>query len=141
MIEVIAADYRFEGLPDTIEAGTRLSVENEGREPHELVAMRIPDSETRSVEELLALPQEELFAVFGGEPEPATVILAAPGETDTPGPVVGDGTLSEPGRYAILCFIPVGSDPSVLDPEAEGPPQSDAPPHAVHGMWDEVTVE
>lgn len=140
-IEVTAVDYAFEGLPEMIEAGTRISLTNEGKEPHELVAMRIPDEETRSVEELLALPQEELFAVFGGEPEPATVILAAPGETDMPGAVVGDGTITEPGRYAILCFIPVGSDPSILDPEAEGPPEGDAPPHAVHGMWAELIVE
>ena len=140
-IEVTAVDYGFQGLPDVIGAGSKISLVNEGTEPHELVAMRLPDEETRSVEELLALPEEELFAVFGGQPEPATVILAAPGETDMPGAVVGDGTLSEPGRYAILCFIPVGSDPSVLDPEAEGPPQSDAPPHAAHGMWAEVTVQ
>lgn len=141
VIEVTAVDYGFQGLPDVIGAGSTLTVTNAGNEPHELVAMRIPDDETRSVEELLALPQDELFAAFGGEPQPATVILVAPGETDLPGPVVGDGTLTEPGRYAILCFIPVGSDPSVLDPEADGPPQSDQPPHAAHGMWAEVTVQ
>jgi plastocyanin len=140
-IAVTAVDYSFEGLPETIEAGSRLTLTNEGQEPHELVAMRIPDDEARSVEELLALPEEELFAVFGGEPEPATVLLAAPGETDMPGAVVGDGTLTEPGRYAILCFIPVGSDASVLDPDAEGPPASDSPPHAAHGMWAELTVQ
>ena len=140
-IAVTAVDYAFQGLPDVIGAGSKISLTNEGQEPHELVAMRIPDDETRSVEELLALPEDQLFAVFGGEPEPATVILAAPGETDMPGAVVGDGTLTEPGRYAILCFIPVGSDPSVLDPNAEGPPESENPPHAAHGMWAEVTVQ
>jgi hypothetical protein len=144
VVEVVAVDYGFEGLPDTVEAGTRLSLVNEGAEPHELVAMRIPDEEERSVEELLALPQEELFAALGGEgePEPATVILSAPGATDTPGAVVGDGALVEPGRYAVVCFLPVGSDPGMFDgPPPDGPPEGAGAPHAMHGMWAELTVE
>lgn len=137
-IVVTAVDYRFEGLPETVPAGTKLSLVNEGGEPHELVAMRIPDEETRSVEELIQLPEEELGAIFGAG-EPAAVILAATGQTDLPGPVVGDGTLTEPGRYAVVCFLPVGSDDSIL--ESEGPPpQGDAAPHAMHGMVAEVTV-
>lgn len=136
-IEVTAVEYGFEGLPESVPAGTKLSLRNDGAEPHELVAMRIPDEETRSLEELLQLPEEELGALFGAA-EPAAVLLAAHGQTDVPGAVVGDGTLTEPGRYAIVCFLPVGSDDSVL--EAEGPPQSDAPPHAVQGMWAELLV-
>ena len=136
-IEVTAVDYGFQGLPETVPAGTKLSLVNEGEEPHELVAMRIPDEETRSLEELLTLPEDQLGQIFGAG-EPATVLLAATGQADVPGAVVGDGTLDEPGRYAIVCFLPVGSDDSVL--EAEGPPQSDAPPHAMQGMWAEVTV-
>lgn len=137
-IVVTAVDYRFEGLPETVPVGTKLSLVNEGGEPHELVAMRIPDEETRPVEELIQLPEEELGAIFGAG-EPATVILAATGQTDLPGPVVGDGTLTEPGRYAVVCFLPVGSDDSIL--ESEGPPpQGEAAPHAMHGMVAEVTV-
>jgi plastocyanin len=137
-IVVTALDYRFEGLPETVKAGTKISLVNEGNEPHEFVAMPIPADETRSVEELVMLPEEELGAVFGAG-EPATVILAATGQTDVPGPVVGDGTLTKPGRYAIVCFLPVGSDNSVL--ESEGPPpQGDAAPHAMHGMVAELTV-
>lgn len=140
VVEVTAVDYGFEGLPDMVPAGTRLSLTNDGDEPHELVAMRIPDAETRSVEELLQLPQPELMAVLGADAEPATVILSAHGTTDTPGAVVGDGTLTEPGRYAIVCFLPVGSDDSILDPEADGPPESDAPPHITQGMFAELVV-
>ena len=142
-LEVTAVDYAFEGLPSTVAAGTRISLVNasENNEAHEFVAIRIPDEETRPVSELVALPEEEINAIFGTT-EPATVILTAPGETDVPGPVVGDGTLSEPGRYAVVCFLPVGGDPAVvLDPNAEGPPESDAPPHAAQGMFAEVTVE
>ena len=137
-VVVTAVDYGFEGLPETVPAGTKISLVNEGNEPHEFVAMRIPDEETRPVEELVQLPEEELGAVFGAG-EPATVILAATGQTDIPGAVVGDGTLTEPGRYAIVCFLPVGSDDSIL--ESEGPPPAgDAAPHAMHGMVAEVTV-
>lgn len=143
VVVVTAVDYAFEDLPATVEAGTRLSLTNASTvEAHELVAVRIPDEETRPVSELVALPPEELAAVFGGAPEPATVILAAPGETDVPGPVVGDGTLTEPGRYAVVCFFPVGGDPAVvLDPNAEGPPETDGPRHVSQGMFAELLVE
>jgi len=138
VVEITAVEYGFEGLPEEVPAGTKLSLSNEGQEPHELVAIRIPDEETRSVEELVQLPMDQLGAVFGGEPQPETVILAARGQTDTPGAVVGDGTLTEPGRYAIVCFLPVGSDDSVL--ESEGPPEGDAPPHVSQGMFAELVV-
>lgn len=142
VVEVRAVDYAFEAMPETVAAGTRFSLVNEGSEPHEFVAVRIPDEETRPVVELLALPEEQLFGeVFGGEPEPAVVILAATGTTDQPGVVVGDGTITEPGRYAVVCFLPVGATDDVLDPEAEGPPESDAPPHASQGMFAELVVE
>lgn len=140
-IVVTAVDYGFEGLPETVPVGTKISLVNEGNEPHEFVAMPIPAEETRSVEELVQLPEEELGAVFGAA-EPATVILAATGQTDVPGAVVGDGTLTEPGRYIIVCFLPVGSDDSVL--ESEGPPpEGDGPqamPHVMQGMYAELTV-
>jgi hypothetical protein len=67
------------------------------------------------------------------------VLLAKTGTTDTPGAVVGDGTLTEPGRYAIVCFLPVGAHDDVLD--AEGPPESDAPPHVSQGMFAELVVD
>lgn len=138
-IVVTAVDYSFEGLPETVPAGTKFSLANEGNEPHEFVALLIPDDETRPVEELVQLPEEELDVIFGTA-EPATVILAATGQTDVPGAVLGDGTLTEPGRYAIVCFLPVGSDDSIL--ESDGPPPAgDAPPHAMQGMIAELTVE
>lgn len=138
VVEITAVDWAYEGVPESVEAGTRLSLVNEGDEPHEMVVIRIPDEETRPVSEIVALPEEELGAVFGGEPTPSAVLLAASGTTDTPGAVMGDGTLTEPGRYAIVCFLPVGADDSIL--ESEGPPESDAPPHVSQGMFAELTV-
>ena len=140
-ITVTGIDYGYEGLPADIEAGTKLAFVNASAvEAHELVAILIPEAETRTLSELIQLPEEELFAVFGGEPEPATVLLAPPSSSEQI-EAVGDGTLTEPGRYAVLCFLPVGGDPAVvLDPNAEGPPESDDPPHASQGMFAEVNV-
>ena len=61
-----ATEYAFAGLPESVPAGTTLSLVNGGQEPHELVAIRIPDEETCPVSELVTLPEEELGAVFGG---------------------------------------------------------------------------
>lgn len=145
VLEVELADFSFEGLPDSVPAGTRLTVTNSsGSELHELVAVRIPDDETRPVEELIELPEEEIDAILGSGP-PATVLLAAPGGEQID--AVGDGTLSEPGRYALVCFIPTGVDPdeflAAAEEGGEGPPEiPDAgPPHIVHGMYAELVVE
>ena len=141
--EVTLSDYEFTGLPDEVAAGSTLTVVNTATtELHELVAIRLPDDEERSVEELLALPEAELGAILGAGP-PATVLLAPPGGEQIP--AVGDGTLSEPGRYAIICSIPTGASPeeymSAAAASNGAPPQvAGGPPHMVHGMFAELTV-
>lgn len=145
-VEVTGVNFAFEGLPDTIEAGSEISFTNDAEaELHEFVAVRIPDDEERSVEELLQLPQEELIPLLGQQV--TDVVISTPGQTDTPGAVEGDGVLDEPGRYAVICAIPTGVDPQeYLDAAAEteqGPPQIEdaGPPHFTQGMFAEVTVE
>ena len=39
-------------------------------------------------------------------------MVAGPGEDGIP--VVGDGTITEPGRYAVICAIPIGADPAAV---------------------------
>lgn len=142
-VEVTLVDYAFEGLPETVEAGTTFTVTNSSTaELHELVAFRIPDDETRSVDELLALPQEEGEAALGGPP--SAVLLGPPGggEQIT---AVGDGTLTEAGRYLVACFIPTGADPQAYLEAAQAsegePPQVEGgPPHFTQGMHAELTV-
>ena len=142
VLEGEAVDYAFEGLPDSVPAGTKLSLTNLSEvEAHALVAFRIPDGETRSVEELLALPEEELMSMMSGPPATVLMVPPAGGEQIA---AVGDGTLSEPGRYALVCFIPTGADPAALMEESgpDGPPQVDGgPPHMVHGMHAELVVQ
>ncbi len=141
-IEVVAVDFAFEGLPATIDAGTTLTLRNDAAsELHELVAFRLADDEDRSVADLMALPPKELMAALG--PEPTTVILAPAGSPQVAVPV-GDGTLADPGRYAIICMIPTGVDATAYMEAAatsDGPPDvGGGPPHIVHGMFAEVEV-
>ena len=142
--EITGVDYAYEGVPDSVEAGTTLSFTNgsEGNEVHELILLRVDDEETRPVEELVGLPQEEAMEVtqFQG------VAVALPGED---GMVVeGELTVAEPGRYALVCFIPTGADPQVYrdlfasPTPPEGPPDVEGgPPHVANGMYAELTVE
>ena len=142
VVEVTTEDFAYVGLPASVDAGTTIRITNDSQsELHEFVAIRLPDDETRSVEELMQLPPDELAAFF---PLVETVILAAPGEAGTA--VEGTGTLTEPGRYAIICAIPTGADPDeylAAATESEGGPPDVAggPPHIVHGMFAELTVE
>ncbi|WP_436794131.1 hypothetical protein [Actinospongicola halichondriae] len=138
---VTAKDYGFEGLPTSVEVGTELALTNVSEEEvHEIVLLKVDDAETRPLNELLALPEAErdAIAVFRG------VTVAFPGEDA--GFTDGSMTLSEPGRYVLICTIPTGADPqayrdAVADPEAEGPPQVDGgPPHLVNGMVAEIEV-
>ena len=141
-LEVSMVDFAFVGLPEGVDAGTRLTVVNDAEdELHEVVAFRLPDDEERAVDELAELAPGELVQALG---EPVTVLLAEPGGEQIP--AVGDGTLDEPGRYALMCFIPTGVDPQeylrVAAETEEGPPQVEGgPPHFVHGMYAELAVE
>lgn len=143
-VDVTAVDFAFEDLPETIAAGTQLTLTNGATtELHELVAFRLPAGETRPIGALLALPPAELGAILGAAP-PATVLLTPPGGEQID--AVGDGTLTEPGRYLIMCSIPTGVDPAVYLAAAAqsngAPPQVEGgPPHFVQGMAAELTVE
>lgn len=141
-VVVRAVDYGFEGLPERVAVGTTLALENTSTvEIHELVAIRLPDDEKRPVEELVQLPPAELAAFF---PMVETVVIAPPGESGFA--VEGTGTLTEPGRYAVICAIPTGANPSeylTAAAESEGGPPDVAggPPHLAMGMFGELVVE
>lgn len=140
-VEITGVDYTYEGLPDTVAAGTELALTNGADdEVHEIVLLRVDDDEDRPLDELLALPEAEQqeVASFQG------VSVALPGED---GEVVeGSLTVDEPGRYLLICTIPQGADPDAYrealssgapeEPEVEG-----GPPHLVLGMAAELEVE
>ncbi|HWI03995.1 MAG TPA: hypothetical protein VNT52_09245, partial [Acidimicrobiales bacterium] len=96
----------------------------------------------RPVADLVKLSEAEQEAIFGSS-EPAMVLLAPPGGGEMI-KAVGDGTLREKGRYAVVCFIPTGADPQAYlnAPPSNGPPNvPGGPPHAVQGMYGEITVK
>lgn len=141
VLTVDLADFTFGDLPDSVPAGTKLAVTSASEtELHELVAIRLPDDEQRSADEIV---HGDLGPLLSAGP-PAAVLLAAPeGEQIA---AVGDGTLSEPGRYLILCAIPTGADPAEYLAAAaanpDGPPEVEGgAPHFAHGMFDELIVE
>lgn len=138
-VAITAKNFEFVGVPPTIAAGSRISLTTEaGGEPHEFVLVKRPDGETRPLTELLELPESELETIFAGEP--ALVTIAMPGQTDTPGPVLGDARITEPGEYIYICTFPQGTTVDDVA-NATGPLQGDTPPHFVFGMAGELTVE
>ncbi len=142
-VEVGLVDYAFEGLPTELAAGSTITIDNRSAaELHEFVAVLLPEGEERSAGELLSLPPEEVAAFFPGV---RAVLLQPPGSDETIA-AEGDGTLTEPGRYLVLCAIPTGADPGeYLAAAAEsegGPPEGveGGPPHFVNGMVAELLI-
>jgi hypothetical protein len=119
MVTVTALEYAFEGVPTSLPATTvGFEFDNQGNEVHEMIVMRINDDVDATVEELLELPEEEAMSKtrFMG------AAFAPPGASDI--------TFIDlvPGRYVMLCFVPVGT----LSIENGPPPEG--PPHVMHGM-------
>ncbi len=146
-IEVVGVDFAFEGVPAETTAGTSFTFTNASdAEVHEMIVMRIDDAETRPLEALLELPDEEVQQLV----QPVGMQLALPGEDgidpESPATASPPVTVSEPGRYVFLCFLPEGGDPEVyraaLAGEGDGgpPDAGDGPPHATLGMVTELTV-
>lgn len=127
--EIVAVEYEFQDVPDSIEAGdVGIRLQNDGEEVHELVVFRIDDDEDRPIEELIELPDSEVEDVI----EFAGFTFAAPGESSA---LVAD--LDDPGRYAIVCFVPVGTT-SAEDFQEGG--EDSGPPHVAEGMYAEFEV-
>ena len=81
-IEVTAREYEFEGLPDEATAGTVLvKFTNDGGEVHESAMFTVNEGEERPLEELLALPEEEVETVVT---EVTGSAFALPEGTSTP---------------------------------------------------------
>lgn len=123
--DVTAAEYSFQGIPATLEAGpTSFDLRNAGTELHELVILKKKDGVTESYDEILALDEEE------GQSKVDRVAgaFAAQGDADY---AVAD---LEPGDYLVACFIPVG-----LTSEEAAPPEN-SPPHFTRGMKAEFKV-
>lgn len=128
-VTVSAADYSFEGIDELATAGEyAVTFTNEGNELHELMIMKIAEGETRPIEELLQLPDEEAQQIA----TPVGMTFACPGATAEPTGV----DLSEAGRYVAICFIPVGTMADT-DFATMG---EDGKPHFMEGMVEEFEI-
>lgn len=145
-VEVVATDYAFD-MPAEVAAGTTLTLRNDSEdEVHEVLAFLIPEDDERSVGDMLAEGEAGMAGL-----ELRGVLLAGPGENAAAGPL-GPLQLGEPGRYAVLCFLPTGAPPeeifAAVDAFVEaGAPEDGAPeypetgpPHVANGMATELTV-
>jgi hypothetical protein len=117
-VDVSATEYKFEGVPATVPAGTvAVNLTNDGTEAHEMIMFKRADGEDRTIDELLALPEEQMFSALSF----AGAAMADPGKSG-----VSIATL-DPGRYIAVCFLPAGGN--------EG-----SPPHFMQGMTAEFEV-
>ena len=117
-VDVQAIDYGYEGVPAELAAGpTSFALTNTGIEEHEMVLFKRADGATETLDEVLELPEEELFSKvqFTG------VTFGSP---DTTNYVALD---LEPGTYFLVCFIPQGGG-------------EDGPPHFMAGMKETIEV-
>jgi hypothetical protein len=123
-IEATGVDYEYEGLPDTVPAGVvAVTLTNEGEELHEIGIARINDDVTEPVEQLLALPEEEVFSKL----ELKGIVFVEPGQSET------TFLRMDEGRYGAACFIPEGT----MSMEMPGM----GAPHFTLGMFAELTAE
>lgn len=131
-LAVTGREYKYEGLSEPVPAGeTAVIFTNEGGEQHEIVLFRINDEVTMSAQELLALPEEQAISMV----QVKAFAFADPGESDMTAADL------EPGRYAAVCFFPVGSTPEAVAAAEESGQEIEAPPHFTQGMLAEFTVE
>ncbi len=108
-----------------------------------MTVMRLADDEKRPVAQLVNLPEAEAGKVFAGQP---AMVLIAPPNGGEMIKAVGDGKLTEKGRYAVICNIPIGADPAAflaaMQSSQGGPPNvPGGPPHLTQGMFGEITVK
>lgn len=135
-VPVTAREYAFQGVPETLQAGTfNFTLDNQGGEVHELHLFRLA-GDVESVRELHGRSHDEASDKL------TTVGMAQadPGRSDSV-----EVDLS-PGRYAAVCLIPAGTRPDgghsehdmeqmedmVFDPNADT--------HFRRGMFADFTV-
>ena len=143
-VTVTGTDYRFENLPKSVKAGTTLTLKNSSsKELHEMVVVKLPDTEKRSADELIKLPRAQFEAISPGPP--ALVRVRPPGDAPEI-EALGNGKLTEKGRYLVVCSIPTGADPAAFlkasEASPDGPPKGfNGAPHFTMGMYGEITVK
>jgi hypothetical protein len=135
-------DYEFDGLPDTMAAGSSLAFSNTStKEAHELAVFRLPDTDTHTISDFATMPMEQLQQTVPGPP----IMVWVAGPSAQGMLTVGNGTITMPGRYLAICEVPTGADPSAYVAaanQAKGAAVSvpGGAPHYMDGMLQPFTV-
>jgi hypothetical protein len=128
-LDVTGIEYEFQGLPKTLPAGkVAIRFTDTGAEWHELAIVRVKSKD--SVKKLAGLSEKELAK----KTEEIGGTFAMQGQTSY---TVAE--LAKPGRYAVICHLPVGSTSEEALEEAGE--KHDTKSHAQEGMIQEVKVE
>ena len=143
-ITVTASDYAYAGVPELVASGATFTMHNVSRQHiHEMVAVKVPATEHRSLAELTKLSHGNLVAALGVRP--TFVMLQPPGAAVIKG--IGDGTVTEPGRYLLVCSVQLNvTVPQYFQALVAHP--GEAPeipggglPHYTQGMYAGFTVQ
>jgi hypothetical protein len=128
-LDVTGIEYEFQGLPKTVPAGeVAIRFTDNGAEFHELQVLRIKSKD--SVKKLAGLSEKELAK----KTEEIGGTFAEQGQTS-----YTIAELSKPGRYVVICHLPVGSTSEEAAEEAGK--KHDTKSHAQEGMVQEIKVE
>jgi hypothetical protein len=122
-IEVTATDTAYQGLPTTVGSGpVGITLDDHGRDAHQVLIVKVRDDVTQSFTELLDLPpeQREQMATAIGSVE------AEPGQASTV------FLRLSPGRYGAADFLSQGTT-SLATPGS-------GPPHYALGLQGEFTA-
>jgi hypothetical protein len=127
-LDVTGIEYEFQGLPKTLPAGkVAIRFTDTGAELHELAIYRMKTKD--SLKKVVGLSEKEQSKKL----EPVGGTFAMQNETS-----YTIAELTKPGRYAVICHLPVGSTSVEAAEEAEHDhPKS----HAQEGMYATITVE
>jgi hypothetical protein len=126
-VDVTGIEYTFQGLPKTVPAGTvAIRFTNNGAELHELDIFGVKSKD--SVKKIAGLSEKERAKKV----EEVANTFATQGQTSY---AIAD--LSKPGRYGVVCHLPVGS----TSEQAAEHPAHHGKSHAQEGMYATITVE
>jgi hypothetical protein len=127
-LQATGIEYEFQGLPKTVPAGkVAIQFTDNGAEIHELEVLRVKGKD--SAKKLAGLSEKEL----SNKAEEVGSTFAMQGQT-----AYAFADMSKPGRYAVLCHLPVGSTSGQAAEEAG---KKHAKSHAQEGMYATITVE
>jgi hypothetical protein len=128
LIEATAGDDSFTGVPARVKAGRSVLVlHNQSTlgEYHEIALVKLIADTDVSVQDFIAMPEGDASALI--DPSSYGIgAFAASGES------TGSVVNLSAGRWVYACFVPGGT----TSPDAPG----DGPPHAMGGMYGEITV-